>query len=282
MNNQHDDERLDMLLNDWSAGSYSPERLSSLHDRIVTAATDPDDSEVETVRQPRQLADVSFRRVPPPAQPLRSRGPTAAAGLAASVLSALSVATLILLISSRGHHDAPGKTDSPPGYAWLRTEHVESKTVLLQEMDSLFDRRLAWLAETQNQMDFALLEHQPQTAADHPADRLAVRVVVERRPVGSSAWQLAWTVDVMSRSEEVVSVTPPVAGGNELQLWAYRLPDGTIAVDSALQFSGQQPFSTQTSGLHHDDTPMKVASAVQEDTEYRVFQSVAVLDGGVI
>ena len=106
-------------------------------------------------------------------------------------------------------------------------------------------------------------------------------MVVERRPQGSEDWQLAWALDVVSRSEEIVRVAPRDADGNELRLWTYQLPDGLIAIDSDLQLAGRDQFQATTSGIQQDRQPVQILTTRDKGTEYRVFQTVAVLDGKV-
>ena len=89
-------------------------------------------------------------------------------------------------------------------------------------------------------------------------------------------------MDVMSRSEELVHVVPQNGGESELTLWTYRLPDGAIIVDSIVNVAGSVPFQAEASGLHQDDKPMQVATVHLKDADYRIFQTVAVLNRKVI
>ena len=119
---------------------------------------------------------------------------------------------------------------------------------------------------------------------------LAVRVVVERRAATGNGWEIAWAVDVVSNSEEVVDLTPATDAGTSVRLWAYAMPDGMFAVDSELLFSSDEA-SSETSLPGRAETFHAAFSNVQEDrqpseefwtsaggVEYRVLQTVAVLN----
>ena len=105
---------------------------------------------------------------------------------------------------------------------------------------------------------------------------------MERRSSGSSAWQLVWKMDVVSRSEEMIRVNPAADGQSELELWTYALPDGSIAVDSDFSLANAGPLHASSSVLHQNSNPLMVTTLRSGQTEYRVFQAVAVLDGEVI
>ena len=167
-----------------------------------------------------------------------------------------------------------------PRYAEFDREQALEKALLLNEMDHVFDNRLVWVAETPAGLNFGLRQSDEEAIGE--SERLAVRVVVERRAVGDSAWKQFWAMDVMSRDQEFVSVSPREDTKQQLQLWAYRLPDGAIAVESTLQLSGDVSFLAESSGLYRDRTPQQVATTRDHEAEYRVFQSVAVLSREVI
>ena len=272
MNSNIEDEKLDDLLNEWADQCDSSERLKSLHDRIVTS-----------------LQETKFVATTDVA-PRKSNRNTKHRMARRHWASRFAVGTVLTMLLSVGfvlpQWDRPvvsSTSEFPPEYAWLPEEQIQNKAVLLAQMESLFDNRLAWMVETDDQLEFGL----DQSTSDH-ADRaqdpgrFAVRVIVEQRQQGSTVWQLAWSMDVLSRNEELVLVTPTKTNSHELQLWAYRLPDGAIAVDSELQLAETSPFRARTSGLHQNAKPVRVATAQNNGTEYRVFQTVAVLDGKVI
>jgi hypothetical protein len=197
------------------------------------------------------------------------------------MMMTVMLATLLLLIQSPGR--AASTSESPPEYAWLQHDQIQNKTLVLQEMERLFDRQFLWLAENGNRVELGLAD--ADTGRSRVADggeHLAIRIVVQRRQPGSADWKLAWTMDFVSRSEETISVLPKDGNGTELQLWAYRLPDGAIAVETDLHLSGANVLHAQCSGVQQNGRPVNVSSVRSEDAEYRVFQTVAVLEGKVI
>jgi hypothetical protein len=286
MTTNHDDERLDAFLSQWADQSASPDGLDDLHDRIVMAAVETGWGETETGGRMVQRSNGSDD----PVGVIYPRGfhmrRSWTIGLTVSSAVMVLVAMTFYWLTLQNLPDGgPGweVADVPPDYAWLREDQIQNKAVLLAEMEDVFDRQLAWLAETGDRIEFGLDRSAAGETEQLPSDatRLAVRVVVERRPQGSTDWQLAWAVDVVSRSEEVVRVAPRGADGNELRLWTYQLPDGLIAIDSELHLAGRDQFHATTSGLQQDRQPVQVLTTRDKGTEYRIFQTVAVLDGKV-
>lgn len=278
MNANHDDERLDELLGQWAEQSAAPDRLDELHDSIVTAAV-----EAPTGLNGHGIESSSKFEMDYPDH--RTRRPSRwAAGFAVGSALMLLVSVTVFWFALQDRRSGASNDDLPPEFAWLRADQIQNKQVLLNEMDEMFGNQLAWLAETGDRVEFGLSQSHDEsdeaTTADE-ASRLAVRVVVERRNAANDDWQVAWAMDVVSRSEEFVEVVPQQADGNELRLWTYRLPSGLIAVDSELQLVGRNRLHATTSGLQKDGQPVRVFTSSDNGTEYRVYQTVAVLDGKV-
>ncbi len=277
------DEKLDRLLQDWSSESVSHSQLSLLQQRIVASLRNSDSAVCAVggevpLRDSSDGAEASRSVVPTRALTRSNRG---AAAIAVGMVLTVMLATLLLLIQSprRG----ASTSESPPEYAWLQHDQIQNKTLVLQEMKRLFDRQFLWLAENGNQLELGLAETDAgRSGVTDGGDHLAIRIVVQRRQPGSTDWKQAWTMDLVSRSEETVSVLPKDGNGTELQLWAYRLPDGAIAVETDLRLSGANDLHAQCSGVQQNGRPVNVSSVRSEDTEYRVFQTIAVLEGKVI
>lgn len=267
-----DDEKLDALLNQWADQCASAERLESLQKRIVSSLQETKFVATAAVTSQESRCDTHHRV---------ARNPWASRFAVGTVVMLLL--TVGFVLPQWGRSVVATASEAAPEYAWLQEEQIQNKFVLLAEMESLFDQRLAWMADTGDRLEFgldrSLLSHTDRSRA--PA-HFAVRVIVERRQQGTNVWQSAWAMDVVSRDEELVQVTSGKANGHELQIWTYRLPDGAIAVESMLQLDGTRPFRAQASGLHQNTKPLKVVTAQDNGTEYRVFQTVAVLDGKVI
>ena len=272
MNSYIDDEKLDALLDQWADQCTSSERLVNLQKRIVSSLQETKFVATADVASPESRRNTQHRV---------ARNQWASRFAVGTVIAMLL--TMGFMLPKWGRPVLSTISEAAPEYAWLQAEQIQNKSVLLAEMESLFDQQLAWIAETDNRLEFGL-DRSLSDHADRSQDpeRLAVRVIVEQRQQGSTVWQLAWTMDVVSRNEELVRLTPSKANGHELQLWTYRLPDGAIAVESEFQLAGKNSFRTRASILHLNTEPMKLVTAPDNGTEYRVFQTVAVLDGKVI
>jgi hypothetical protein len=272
MNSNTDDEKLDALLDQWADQCVSSERLVNLQKRIVSSLQETKFIATGNVGSQESRRDTQ-RRV--------ARNPWASRFAVGTVV--MMLLTVGFVLPQLGQPVVSPTFEAAPEYAWLQEEQIQNKFVLLMEMESLFDRQLAWMAETENRLEFGL-DRSLFSHTDRSPDpgRFAVRVIVEQRQQGTTVWQSAWAMDVVSRNEEFVRVTPSKAYGHELQVWTYRLPDGAIAVESVLQLNGTSPFRARASGLHQNTKPLKVVTAQNNGTEYRVFQTVAVLDGKVI
>ena len=283
MNVNHDDKQLDALLGQWADQSASPGGLDDLHARIVSELLESPSDETQLNGHATQLVGSAARHAMAGYSHRRGWRPDRwAAGFAVGSAMMLLISVGVFWFAVQDQSSVPS-VDLPPDYAWLRDEQIQNKEVLLTEMENMFDSQLAWLAETGDRVEFGLDRSSGGDVEQLPSDatRLAVRVVVERRPQGSEDWQLAWALDVVSRSEEIVRVAPRDADGNELRLWTYQLPDGLIAIDSDLQLAGRDQFQATTSGIQQDRQPVQILTTRDKGTEYRVFQTVAVLDGKV-
>lgn len=275
MNPNHDeeraDDRLDDLLGQWAEQTSVPERVADLQQRIVESAAE---SAGHTPKRNGRHSDLvaPYRRV-------IERRTVWASGFAVGAVAMLLLSVGVWFVAMSG---STADSDLPPEYAWLGDEQVRDKQQLLSEMDAMFDGQLAWLAESGDRMEFGLTELAGDNVpAGDSNDHLAVRVVVQRRESSGDDWQVAWALDVVSRNEEFVRVAPRDPSGGELKLWTYRLPNGLIAVDSELEMSGHDGLHATTSGLQEDRQPVQVFTSDDNGTEYRVFQTVAVLDGGL-
>ena len=163
--------------------------------------------------------------------------------------------------------------EPPPEVAWLAQPQLKDKQVLLEEMERLFAGRVAWIAETRDQVRIGLA---PDGGAPTPnARRLAVRLVVTRR-TANSVRQPVWTVDVISHHEQLVHLSGPAGAGAELTLWTYTLPDGMIAIDSRLDLDGDTVrLDKGYCGLQQAGIPKTIDTWNAQGAEYEVYQTVA-------
>ena len=315
MNQNIPGEPLDNVLQQWAdERTASSDRLNDLQERIVSALGDEDfSSTVSAADAAREdvaagaVGSVATRPLQEPTfsfQPAGTRGSQPVDTWRASMARVLvGVTAVVVLVMVFGFIRLTGQLqpvprlvvdDQPamPEYAQLSDDQLRNRRVLLSEMKSLFGDRLTWLAETDARIEVGLSDRQDVNAGSTSAaaEQLAVRVVVEKRASADSDWQLAWSVDVMSRSEEFVELAPATGDGTSMTLWAYTLPDGMVAVDSELSFSDETGSKATTSsskgGAFHaafshvqqDRLPSEELLIGSDGVEYRVFQTVAVLD----
>ncbi len=275
MNTTRDDEQLDALLNDWADQTTEPNRLDSLQTRILSTAASK--AAVGETREPHAQAGIATGFGT--GQCVRIDQPRRAQQLAVGVAAALLLALGVFLGTELQDSTTASIAEIPPEFTWLQEDQLQNKAALLAEMESLFDGQLAWVAEDGSRVALGLDGPSNARSADAVEDRrLAVRLVVVRRDNHASNWQVAWTMDVSSRPEELVRVASKQSPGDALQLWSYELPDGLIAVDCNLQLAGDVTLDAQSSTLCRNGQPQQIAEGTRGGTEYRVFQTVALLD----
>jgi hypothetical protein len=268
---------LDDLLHDWGAArEASSDRLSALHRQIAERLAEQpvlDIVPAPAEESHRSLAAGRGNRA-------RHSGPAWFLAGAASVL--LVVAGNYWL--GRTGPEVADKTPSqvsPKGLASLSKEDLLAKARLYNEMRVMFDGQLEWLAETSDHLEVGLAQLPSSDGSEEPSDKqpLVIQMVVERRAKGGSSWQVVWATEVIAPSEERVALRPvngavPAA----LSLWAYRLPDGMVFVESNLKLSGAQVVEAATSGILENNRATEVATVDAGAAEYRVLQTAAALD----
>jgi hypothetical protein len=168
------------------------------------------------------------------------------------------------------------RAETPPLVRLPQTQLI-AKTRLLAAAEELFDGRLAWMAEDGRDVQLGLTD----VATSSPnADPILVRMVVLVRKPGGKDWNPVWETDLVTRDEQLVELVPRESQRSRLRLWAYTLPDGRIAVDSDLALAGALPIHSASSGVQQGGVPREVFSLRNDDAEYRVYQTVAVLPKG--
>ena len=201
MNNRKTPNPLDRLLCDWAQGQApSTTDLDLLTSKIVQAADEPLDSSDEPIL----LESFSVLKL----------GPAAWVTLGAAAVVLLTLGFVWLAKGTKG--DLPsvaGPSDLPPSYAWLQDEQLRNKAILLDEMESVFGRRLNWLAETGDNVQVDV----GRQSSTGDGQALAVRVVVQRRRVGRQNWTVAWAIDVVARNEEVVRLQHSATGDHKFR-----------------------------------------------------------------
>ena len=83
--------------------------------------------------------------------------------------------------------------------------------------------------------------------------------------------------DVLSRSEELVEVAPSQTSADHLLVWAYRLPDGNVAVDANLRLADSPAAGVDLTSVLTPGRAVQVLSTKTPDAEFRVFQAASPL-----
>lgn len=306
MSNRISDDPLDDMLRQWvDERAASPEQLDNLRDRIVMALVADEatanNSTPAVLDDSKQLRNGSSITHPEFPATIRSRSVGTKRASGTGFLVGVTLSALVAFVwfaQSAGIEQSPdslagGSQTELPDYAQLNDEQIRRRTVLLSEMKELFGDQLTWLAETNERIEVGLSDRQDVSvlsALGNDEVPLAVRVVVERRAAMGNGWEIAWSVDVVSKSEEVVDLAPATDDGTSMRLWAYAMPDGMFAVDSELSFPSDEassavplPGRTETfhaafSNVQEDRQPSEEFWTSAGGVEYRVLQTVAVLN----
>jgi hypothetical protein len=262
------DERLDELLQQWAENrAATDEQVTTLRDRVSSALDQA------------MLVDV-------PVTPRPSRDLTVTKRLAWFCLGAAAAVVVALLlwpdrvpapqpVSSDTSPGPPEREDGIPAFAALTEEQLNAKAVLWKEMENIFPDQLQWAAESDEKVAMGLLrEAKPASGKGTP---IAIRVVVVSRTDDDRAWTPVWTVDVVTRQEEVVALTPECFGVGKLLLWTYPMPDGMVAVDGRIALPDPTPVDSSFSGIQARGTTKAIMSVNSGDVQYRVYQTIALV-----
>jgi len=263
--NEPDEERLDQVLRDWASQQRpAPDRLETLGKRILDAAEGPDDR-------------------PVPAAPTRGAWTGRLAWFAAGAAAAVVAAAVVLHLWSPNKPDESDHrsvattepTEPIPAEARFDAAGLARRARLFGEMQRVFDDNLAWVAESNGDV---LLGVEPE-ARPSPDDGkpIVVRLLVMTRKPGQTAWTRGQSIDLIVRDQELVEVAPPKSGNESLAVWAFRLPDGTIAVDTSLGIRTADAQPAAYSGVQRPKVPRQILQLKSDGAEYRVFETVAVL-----
>jgi len=267
------DEKLDGLLQRW-AESRAPtdEQLAELRERVS--------STVGTA------AFVDIRPMPRPHKGHAIEGHAIAGRVAWFCLGAAAAVFVACLLWPEPQAVSPGAVHVPreqengiPEFATMKRDELRARAVLLEEMENLFPGQLRWVAESGDKVSVGLLsEAMPAVRKTAP---VAIRMVVVSRKTSRRDWTPVWMVDIVSRGEEVVALTPESSGAGELLLWTYPMSDKMVAVDGSIALPDPKPVHSSFSGIQEEGTTKAVLSVQADDVEYRVFQTVTVMDGKV-
>jgi hypothetical protein len=253
---KHEPDQLDGLLQQW-ARQHEPsdEHLWQLRQEIV-----------ERSALPGTIAPPSIAAGP------RRWAPTQRLALAVALAGVALVVASALWPSSRQKSLA---TPLPAAVNQIPQRHL---SVLLAETKSLFGQRLAWVAETDQDVSLGLDESDLQPPAD---THVAVRVVVFQRGSRQDAWRPIWKGDVLTRAEELIHVTSS-SDGSQWSLWTHVLPDGAVSIDSELAVPKRDLASWKTTSVQQPQVPCRLVATQRGGDEFQVWQTAAVVPANAV
>lgn len=297
MNENLPGDPLDNMLQHWAdERAASSEQLDNLQDRIVEALGDDISSINQHVATSRIPVTTSAISQPEPSyirRPISQRRVSLVSKLVSVTLLALVTFIWSAQLADFGHDNhqlADDERSAIPDYARLNEGQLNERMIVLSEMKDVFGDQFNWLAETDSRIEVGLRDESPTNGQSMtPGDSLeiVVRVVVEERSSSRDQWRRTWSADVISQSEEVVELAAKDDDQSTMTMWAYVLPDGMVAIDSELSFSkngradataNAAPFRAAFSNVQKDRQPSEELLTGANGVEYRVFQTVAVLN----
>ena len=269
MNNSLPDDPLDRLLSQWGENQSPNESdLTRMSSKIIQSL----DQHPNPTEQPQPLILANSDSQWPAVRPAVA---WFALGAAAVVLLALGYNWLAPSVA--GPSKIAKQITLPPAFSWLQDDQLRNKALVLNELESLFDHKLNWFTDSADKVQFGIEGQSSRSDANAISPQvIAVRLVVERRPVGRSDWTIAWAIDVVAKNEAVVRLTSDSADDAKFAMWAYVLPDGEIVVDTDLNY-GDGALKSHTSEVQLNREPREVFMCVADGFEYREFQAAAVL-----
>lgn len=268
MSQSHKD-KLDTLLRSFAERQQADEQsLDRTRRQILAAASE-------------YAGDSAPLRTSSPTRWWRSRAIWFTVGVAATLLVAFAGSVFLVDDGDPIVAEPDPDTVDPHAMAGISADQLARQSQLFEELDRLFGRQLNWFAESNGAIEVGV-EPEPSAVSDADDSKLlSIRVTIVRRRRGQSNWDSVWSANLVSRSQRVVQFKPEADAPN-LVVWAYVLPDGEIACDTELSTNHDGGLHTSTLELQSAGDVAEMASSEVGDVEYRVFQSVTFLNGGVI
>ena len=251
-------DRLDTLLRGWADRHRpDPSRLAALSERVAIQA-----------RRHAETGRVVPDAVVPGSAAVWPR--MAWAGVLASV------AVLACLIWWRSGPGGSPRTAAGPSLssAIVSDQELRVGRQVFDEMERLFYPRLKRVSESNGEIGIGV-----GSETDRPAGTgspVLVRLALMSRAAGGSAWQRAWTMQVVLRSEEVAQAIAVPGLGQGVTLWAYPLGDGEVAVDASVS-AWPRGGVLAANALVRDGIPAEVLRVKSDGTEYRLVETVRVI-----
>lgn len=189
-------------------------------------------------------------------------------------------ATLSMLQFAKQSDETPAEIVEPYMMASLQLvpREIAARSELYGELKRLFGPQLNWMAEAKDSVELGL---QPPAVATSSADSasklMLVRMTVVRLNPPDNVWYEVWSVDFVTRCEQVVRCQP-ITDGPILNAWLFALPDAKVACDAELEMNNGGGWKISTSTLQAVGELQQVTSVQHDNVEYRVFQTVQTLE----
>jgi len=256
-------DRLDRVLRDWADRQSRDDcNLRGLEERIATSLKQEKFLDLDVT-----WADPHCRSSSRPAEWF---------SFVSAAIVLFMIGTLWILTSRDDRPKEAHIVEPLPTFALLEKPQLQAKALLLAEMERLFEGRLTWLAELNGLVQVGLEQDgEPVAATSRP---VAMRLVVARRKPTEKDWTAIWSIDVVSRSEQLVRLASESGHDDQVLIWTYVLPDGMIAIDTSLALQLPSPIPSTYSGLQQAGVPTTLCSLRIDDVEFQVVQTVALLD----
>lgn len=149
---------------------------------------------------------------------------------------------------------------------------ADESLAYFEEVARLFKDHLRWAVETGSGLHLNV-EGDPVQSAGGCAPPLLVETVVLTESAGSGVWRQVWKARTLTCPEELVETPANGTATSKMLLWAHRLPDGNLAVDTEISLS-QSSFSGSFNGVLVPGKTQDVATLRKDGRIYRVQQRV--------
>lgn len=190
------------------------------------------------------------------------------AACAAAVIIIFAVVSCLLLQRSR---ELP--------LTAMSEQCLENGARLFDELDSVFDRRLDWVYETDGKIQMGV-NPELTTYSSLSEQPMLVRLAVLRR-LDDGGWDHCFKADIMMRGEQFAEIVPDGYPETRLHLWLAPASEGRVAIDTAFFMENDEKLVSQIKGVVHEGKLLEMHPVVNDDSNYRVFQIIQRLDNPV-
>jgi len=153
----------------------------------------------------------------------------------------------------------------------LESKDVRSRGLLFREFDDLYDGRVLWIVEVNDDIEVGLSENPQNVTAGRPA---VVQLVLMARNETDQKWILQERVDLLVRTDEVVDVFLANHRIKRLTMWIHRLPDGGLVVDTNLDAAVLGQDELRTSNVFSTNVARIIAHRESDGQQWQVTQAV--------